>query len=368
MDQLKKISGVDVEVITTLPNRYASFSIDAPRHEERDGVKVNRVALPSHKSGMLDQMRAFLTYYKEATNLVANKNYDLVFSTSSRLFTAFLGARISQKKNIPLYLDIRDVFVDTISDVLSPKISWLAVPFFSMIENYTFKKAQRINLVSAGFSDYFKSRYPRADYRWFTNGIDNEFLIAAPQSNLENRKKTDKPLTVLYAGNMGEGQGLHSIIPALAKRLNTKVNFRLLGDGGRKSLLESALDQISNVKILAPVSRAELINEYFDADVLFLHLNDYPAFRKVLPSKIFEYAALGKPIWAGVAGYAAEFLNKEVSNVAVFPPGDVDLAISSLGNIKMVDCERKDFVGKFSRDKIAQCMAQDIVELGKQYE
>ena len=46
-------------------------------------------------------------------------------------------------------------------------------------------------------------------------------------------------------------------------------------------------------------------------DVLFLHLNDYSAFRKVIPSKIFEYAATGKPIVAGVSGYAAEFLRHE---------------------------------------------------------
>jgi len=32
-----------------------------------------------------------------------------------------------------------------------------------------------------------------------------------------------------------------------------------------------------------------------DADVLFLHLNAYKAFEKVLPSKIFEYAATGRP-------------------------------------------------------------------------
>jgi hypothetical protein len=99
--------------------------------------------------------------------------------------------------------------------------------------------------------------------------------------------------------------------------------------------------------------------------VLFLHLNDYPAFRKVLPSKIFEYAALGKPIWAGVAGYAAEFLHQEVSNCAVFHPGNDDEAVSSLDKLHLCDKPREEFIKKFSRSNIMSAMAEDIIEFVK---
>ena len=44
----------------------------------------------------------------------------------------------------------------------------------------------------------------------------------------------------------------------------------------------------------------ELLNYYNQANILFLHLNSIKAFEKVLPSKIFEYAASNKPILAGV--------------------------------------------------------------------
>ena len=42
--------------------------------------------------------------------------------------------------------------------------------------------------------------------------------------------------------------------------------------------------------LINPVSRDELRIFYDQSDFLFLHLNDYQAFRKVLPSKIFELA------------------------------------------------------------------------------
>lgn len=363
IEQLKKLKDVELEVISTLPNRYSSFTAQAPQHEVKDGVEIHRIALPSHKSGMLDQIKAFTAFYRQALKIAKAKDYDLIFATSSRLFTAFLGARIASSKKLPLYLDIRDIFVDTIKDVLSAKITWLAKPVFSLIESYAFGKAKRINLVSKGFENYFTSRYPQAEYRWFANGIDSEFLAVAPLTS--EIATASEQITVLYAGNMGEGQGLHTIIPALAKRLEGKAKFRIIGDGGRKAVLQQRLSGLTNVELLPPVSRNELIREYQNADVLFLHLNDYAAFRKVLPSKIFEYAALGKPVWAGVSGYAAQFLEEEVTNSSVFYPGNDEEAHQSFSNLELGVRPRAEFINKFSREKIMAEMARDIVSVVK---
>jgi glycosyltransferase involved in cell wall biosynthesis len=169
-------------------------------------------------------------------------------------------------------------------------------------------------------------------------------------------------VTVLYAGNLGEGQGLHAILPALAKKLYGRVVFRVIGDGGRKEALHRALAEagVENVVLLPPVKRDTLIQEYLKADVLFLHLNDYDAFKKVLPSKIFEYAAMGKPVWAGVSGYPAEFIEAEVANAAVFKPCDVDGAVAAFQRLELKDTVRLDFIRKFSRSNIMQAMAADI--------
>jgi len=363
IEQLKQRKGVHIEVITTLPNRYASFAAQAPEHEFVDGVEIHRVALPSHKSGMLDQIKAFTAFYRQAFKIAKSKEYDVVFATSSRLFTAFLGARIANQKKLPLYLDIRDIFVDTIKDILPAKVTWLAKPVFSIIEAYTFGRAQRINLVSQGFADYFTSRYPKAEYRWFTNGIDNEFLAVAPQA--PSQPIESAKVTVLYAGNIGEGQGLHTIIPKLAASIGDNVHFRIIGDGGRKAILQQAISGLTNVELVPPVDRQRLISEYQNADILFLHLNDYPAFTKVLPSKIFEYAALGKPILAGVSGFAAKFLINEVSNAAVFYPGDAQQALLSYSQLTLNTTPRPEFIAKFARETIMQQMSDDIVSFGQ---
>lgn len=349
-----------IELITTLPNRYSSFTNDAPEYEVNSRLTVHRVALPAHQSGMLDQSKAFLSYARGVLKLVKGKQYDLVYATSSRLMTAALGAFVARRLRAPLYLDIRDIFVDTIKDVLPKKVTLFLKPIFSLLESWTIRSATKVNLVSAGFLPYFKSRYSKQHFSLFTNGIDDEFIQAQPEVDVVSGQGV---LDVVYAGNMGEGQGLHAIIPDLAKRYEGRLRFRLIGDGGRRKQLADSLVAVgcSNVDLLAPVNRNALIEEYKAADVLFLHLNDYDAFRKVLPSKLFEYAALGKPIWAGVAGYAAEFVSANISNAVTFSPCCADDAARSFERLHLQTVARTDFVEQFSRVNIMKDMATEII-------
>jgi len=362
---LDKLPGdAHIELITTLPNRYRSFSSEAPELEEHPRLTIRRVALPAHKSGMVDQAKAFIVYARHARSIVRGKHYDLVYATSSRLMTATLGAVIARSKKVPLYLDIRDIFVDTIKDVLPGKIVRFIKPFLSLLERVTIKSARKVNLVSAGFLPYFKSRYPGQSYSLFTNGIDDEFL-SLPIVQTENNQ--DRVLNVVYAGNIGEGQGLHNIIPQLAKRFDGTLRFKVIGDGGRLTALKEAISasDSKNVDLLSPVKRDELINIYQSADILFLHLNDYDAFRKVLPSKLFEYAAMGKPIWAGIAGYAAEFVSEHVENASVFAPCDVDAAFESFKKLETAATPRTAFLARFARANIMREMAVEVISVSE---
>ena len=368
-----------IHVVTTLPNRYAGFSAEAPEEEVTPNLTIRRVRLPAHESGMADQSRAFLAFAKQVNQFVKGQNYDVVFASSSRLMTAALGAKVARQLGAPLYLDIRDIFVDTIKDVLPRKLAWLMKPLFGAVERWTISRADRLNVVSAGFLPYFDARYPKVSKVVFTNGIDDEFLRAEPENGHKNTAATGEPIAgeapenrvveVLYAGNMGEGQGLHNIVPRLAKKMEGRVRFRLIGGGGRRRQLEEAITRAgcTNVVLEPPVARPELIQAYQKADVLFLHLNDYDAFRKVLPSKLFEYGALGKPIWAGVAGYAASFVRENLDNAEVFPPCAEGEAEEAFNRLRIRNEAREKFVARFSRRAIMGEMARDLVALGESH-
>lgn len=358
-------AGSHIHVVTAQPNRYQSFKPIAANREEVQtptcSVLIERVTVPTHASGFLDQIRSFGVYFRAAHRLTKNLEYDLVVASSSRLFTAFLGARLAKKRAVPLFLDIRDLFREAVLDVLDkPLLRVLLNPFLRAVERRTFGYATHINLVSEGYRSYFQP-FSQATYSYFTNGIDDVFLDnTAPEPT-----RSQPYRTILYAGNVGEGQGLHKLIPQAALQLGDAYRFVVIGDGGAKRKLKTALQkqQITTVDLRPIVSQQELIIEYQQTDYLLVHLNDIDACTRVLPSKLFEYGATDKPILAGVAGYAATFVRNNLSNSILFNPGDVAELVKQLREIPYRTQVRADFKTQFQRKTICQEMARQIIQM-----
>jgi len=364
VDALIENGGPDIHVtvITTFPNRYDSYREGVDISASSNQLDIIRVPVPQHEGKIFRQIKGFILYYCAVIKLAKTKKYNLVFATSSRLMTAFLGARVSKMLNVSLYLDIRDIFPDTIKHLFSDRIGYIVSLIFSNIERWTIKSAKHINLVSQGFEGYFLNISQKLHFSFYTNGIDDEFI--GFQSNADKKKPELNEKIVLYAGNIGFGQGLHLILPKLAQKTAGRFRFRVIGDGGMLSDLKNEISSlgISNIEIVKPITRDKLSAEYANADVLILHLNKLPAFEKVLPSKIFEYAAMGKPILAGVTGYAAKFLQDElVDGIMIFEPCDIEAAALGLDNQKFMPISRENFIEKYKRTKIMSALALDIL-------
>ncbi len=346
-----------VHVITTQPNRYHSFKESAPTHEETGNLIIDRVKLPGHKNGFIDQIISFQAYYRGVRKIIRREKYDLVFASSSRLFTAYLGKLAAEKNDCPLYLDMRDLLSENMAEIIKNSIArWSILKVLRYVENITFKRAVHINMVSEGFRDSF-IRYKQATFSFYPNGIDDEFLRIVRNKNLP-----EWPKVITYAGNIGEGQGLENIIPQVAEMLGDKFLFRVIGDGGKREELRKRLEamKISNVELLKPVKRDMLAVHYRQSHYLFLHLNDYKAFEKVLPSKVFEYGATDIPVIAGVNGYARKFIQGYIENAFVFDPCNSQQLYTYLTKHPYRLENRNDFVDKFHRKNITRKIADSI--------
>lgn len=353
-----------IDVLTTSPNRYRSHIERASAREQTEAVSITRIPIPTHRGGLLDQSYSFWHFARRVLAATRGQKWDLVLATSSRLMTAALGSMVARRCGARLYLDIRDLFADTMADLFSGSPFKIIVPVLKLAERRTFAAADRINLVSPGFRAYVGATVPKCRLRFFTNGIDEEFL--ATDFARKPRGTEDIPL-IVYAGNMGAGQGLDHVLPQAVRRLAGRARFRLIGDGGRRRHLETALGGVAtgSVEIIDPVPRRQLCDHYRDADMLFLHLNNHAAFEKVLPSKIFEYAATGKRILAGVPGYAADFLRRNVAGCAVFDPCSVDGLVDGFDRLSGLpaDVDREAFRREFARARIMDAMAGDVLSV-----
>lgn len=349
-----------IEVITTLPNRYRSLKNPASKYEKQGNVIIHRIPVPDHDNGKFERFITFGAYFFGVLRLIRNRHYDMIYASSARLFTAFLGSIISKTKSTPLYLDIRDIFTENVRDS-SGFMKSLLLPVFKLIERITIHSAIHLNFVSEGFRNTFD--YFKGATSFYTNGIDDIFLNKDYYKS--QFEAIGKPKIITYAGNIGEGQGLEKIIPEAAKALAGKYIFNIIGDGGTKTKLARKLLelQIDNVNFIPLVNQEDLIKYYQESDYLFLHLNEYQAFEKVLPSKIFEYGATNKTIIAGVGGYAKAFIQENIENAIIFESGDVKNFVDLLQNHELVKTDRTDFIQKYSRETIMRSMAKGMLYL-----
>lgn len=356
-----------IDVFTTQPNRYASYKNKAAKIEEFDNVRIERIDIPNHNSGIIDQILSFKSYFFEVFKKTKEKNYDLVYASSSRFFTSWLGYRMARKKNAPLYVDVRDIFSETLRDLPgNPFIRIFGSKLVHLLEKRVYNYSSHLNLISEGFLPSFGS-YPKQKITTYTHGIDPAFTNFT-QNSSATEQKPDQKIEVLYAGNIGHAQALHEILPDIANALKMTHRFTVIGDGSARDLLkrESEQQKLSNLDILDPVQREKLIHHYKEADILFLNLKNIRAFNKVLPSKLFEYGAAGKPIVAGLSGYAKEFIEEHFPESKVFTPGDPADAIRVTEEISGKEQltrkpDRNPFIEQFSRNKIDQNLATSII-------
>jgi len=362
----EKISVDDkVDVITTHPHRYHSFLPKALDLENNGNISIKRIRLPAISNRFLNQIIKFIYFSLNTIRYAKHEKYDLVFVSSSRLLTAVLGTFIAKRQHAKLVVDIRDIFTQTIDSLYPSILFWPIKKVLFLLERYVIVNANKINLVSQGFVGYFTSKYSGLNISTYPNGID-ELFVNFNQPNIHKKKlSTQNPLKILYTGNIGDGQALHKIIPAMAEKLQKEVNFTIIGDGNRRHQLKNEIDRrnITNITILPPMPRRKLVNHIYDTDILFLHLNNLEVFQYVLPSKIFEYAATGKPILAGVTGYAESFISQEIDNAQIFPPCNISDAISAFRQLNLETHNSSRFINQFSRKVIMLDFANEILSI-----
>ena len=235
-----------------------------------------RIPLPEHKDKMYLQVFSFVLFAKEVLRLTRNHEFDVVVATSSRLLTGVLAALVAKRCRAKLYIDIRDLFVEAISDTLHIAIRLAVTPLLAGLEKYLYRSSDTINVVSEAFIPRVKSIAPKVKVTCFRNGIDEKFV----NTKFDKPICEDKPV-VLYAGNIGGGQGLHKIIPCIAKKTAHSVHYKIIGAGRKRDDLIRKVNEfnLTNVEVLDPVSREDLMEQYKQADVLLIHLDDCKSFK-----------------------------------------------------------------------------------------
>ncbi|WP_251128277.1 glycosyltransferase family 4 protein [Exiguobacterium sp. s6] len=310
---LMKERGYKVEVITAAPS-YPNFNLYKGdrfwNDKELNGKQfIKRLITKKHKHASSKWSQFALLFDQmikgAATVRQLNNRPDVVFATTPSFFMAFVGVYAKRKYGVPLILDVRSLWPESLKGAGVFKHDWMLAPAF-WFEKRLYKAADEIIINSEGFRSYLRQR-----------GVPNETIHYMPNSIREserNLKRTipeDNRMEILYAGNMGLAQDV-SLLLDLAERFRDepRVHFKLIGYGYRKSELKETIKArgFKNFLFLEAMPRSETFQAIKNADVAFVSLVDQGAFDTVIPGQLIDYMAVGKPVVAAVSGHAANVI------------------------------------------------------------
>jgi glycosyltransferase involved in cell wall biosynthesis len=228
---------------------------------------------------------------------------------------------------------------------------------------WVYSECDVITVLSPGFAELLRergvdSRKIEIIYNW---ADDDLFKPMEPRAELARELGLAGRFNVVYAGNLGVFQGLESVLRAAAMlRDRPEIQFVLVGTGTEESRLRSLAAQMGtdNVRFLGqrPITEMPAINAL--ADVLLIHLRDFPFFRMTIPGKTQISLASGRPIIMAVDGDAADIIRRAGAGLTV-PPEQPEALAQAVVRMYETPRDERERIGASGREYYIQEMCMD---------
>ena len=137
-----------------------------------------------------------------------------------------------------------------------------------------------------------------------------------------------------YAGNIGLSQGLEVAVDA-AGMLGNEFQLLILGDGASRPKLQqiAASAPPGTVVFRDPLPPLEAARVMRASDALLDSLADKPALGKTVPVKLYDSAALGRPVVVAAPGEPRR-ISEETGAALTVPPGDADALARAIRGLR----------------------------------
>lgn len=332
--------GVEVTVITGVPNFpqgkvYNGYKNKWKQEEIIDGIRVIRVwTYISPNRGFFKRTLDYISFSITSFLIGIFQECDVIIATSPQFFTALAGRTLSKFKNRPWIMEVRDLWPESIKTVGAMKDN-LFIRYFEREEKWCYNSALAIVSVTESFkTEIIKRGINPNKIKVIRSGANHDiFQPQAKNQDIINNLGLNGKRVLGYIGTHGMAHKLDFILDC-AKELNqfdNSFHFILIGDGAEKNNLRKKIEveKISNVTMLNTVPKSEVVKYLSILDAAIINLKKDNLFKTVIPSKIYETAAMQIPILIGVDG-EARMLVEQYSAGLYYEPENMESFIKAL--------------------------------------
>jgi colanic acid biosynthesis glycosyl transferase WcaI len=321
--------GCNVTVITSFPHYpHGYISTKYKRKilslEEIDGIKVIRTWVPNlPHSPIIKRILLHISFmFSSILGLLytRRRNIDIIFSMNPNFFAFYIAFifKIFFRKNIIRNVD--DLWPEVFYDLGIVKSSVLK-RILDFVARISYHIPVAIIPVSEGYVQTLVTKYNISLQKIFVieHGVDTKVFRSLKTNRSNNNNPTNKnKKIIMYSGSIAIGYDLEAVIRS-AKLLELEpVHFIIRGRGDLLDKLRQMIKEydIRNVDIRTDLlSKEELVSLLDSADIFLLPMSSSKVVDQGLPTKLFEYQALGKPIICVSNGEAGRYILKTQSGL-----------------------------------------------------
>lgn len=325
--------GAEVTVITGFPNFpqgkvYEGYKNMWRKTEWIDGIKVIRVwTYIAENKGFTKRILDYISFSITAFFAGLRCKTDVIIATSPQFFTALTGRTLSFWKKKPWIMEVRDLWPESIKTVGAMNDS-IFIRYFEREEKKCYKRATHIVTVTNSFKQRIEEK--GIDGRKISvikNGANLELFTPKQKNNVLKQKLNLQNKKVFgYIGTHGMAHKLDFLMDCAKKMESSNYHFLFIGDGAEKNnlLKKQKEENILNITMLDTLPKKEIVNYLSIIDVALINLKKSELFRTVIPSKIFENAAMEIPILLGVEGESKEMIEQFDAGLCYEPENEED--------------------------------------------
>jgi putative colanic acid biosynthesis glycosyltransferase WcaI len=244
---------------------------------------------------------------------------DVVLATTPPLFVGAAGLAIARINLAPLVLDVRDLW-PAAAVGLNEISTGRALHVAEALERRLYKSAGAVVAVTRPFCEHIdgiRRRPPRTVF--IPNGTLEWFFARQDRKARAELGIDAERFLVTFAGTHGIAQGLSAVLQA-ATRANG-IHFAFVGEGPSKNALVASARELSleNVSFHAQVPIEQIPRVLASSDALVVPLSAHPTFAGFVPSKLYDFMAVGRPVIFSGRGEAARIVEVTGSGLVVEP-------------------------------------------------
>jgi colanic acid biosynthesis glycosyl transferase WcaI len=367
-------AGHDVTVLTgfphyptgVVPQEYRAKLRRLIMREDFDGARVERTwlaALPNRKTWERILSHASFTVSAALRGSFLDSP-DVVIATSPQLLGCLAGLWISTLKRVPLVFEVRDLWPESLTLDANSGFNRRVRTVLSKISNLLYRRSRHIVVVTPAFKKHLIEHYNVAPEKVsiVMNGVDPDvFEPNGETDSVVEEFKLGGRFVVSFIGILGNAHGLSTVAHAAARLQETRpeVLLILVGEGADKSNVQALVAEmgLKNLLIIGQQPRSKIPALIRASSACMVLLKKSEVFKTVIPSKVFEFMACGRPVILGAEGQVRELVETADCGVCVPPEDSASLA----GAIERLysDGELRRRLGRNGRDYAVRHLSRE---------